>query len=664
MIHRSRMVQMGFLLAAAACLIAAGLMLRPLERASKPADLLTTTDVADFESNPELGLLTAMPGGLRVLAVNYLWIRAQDAHQEGRHYDALQLSELICQLQPHQPSVWIFHAWNMSYNISVTCDTADARWQWVYNGIKLLRDRAIRLNPRSLPLYKELAWIFFNKMGGQLDDMHWSYKRRWGGQMQSLLGAPPHEDTLKNTLGNETQVVIDAFRVIAEAPLDKTPRLQGLKRIQSKLQAKLLAEPDIAAYANLLAPHGIHLDDTLLEAYNRYSLAYPAAAVRIVPPRLPGETEKNVSALINDPKYGDRLDKETGQRILGPLTRMLAFVRAQILWNQYRMDPAYMLTLMERYEIPMDWRHTTCHSLYWASYGIDVCRPDDKLEVATLNNMRNVLNSMKYLTGTGLVAMQTMPDMPLYPRYYESPDMRYVKPTDDQHRLYIDELLKQGPGEFYENELSTGHQNYLRGVMTMLVADGRIREAQGYYDAIKKDYKKSHRQWKHVSVEDFVAAELEAETGPIRYMVAQQLVQVSMKRAYLARGLADDSAEYAARAKFALRVYQLFQKAAVKRMHLAAFEDIAANTMIRLLGQPRSFGLSLTVAQRSDIYLAMGDQPKILVRVYHRLERLFQNLAKADGLDPAKAFPAPAGLTAYRKSLRETMKDRDPAQNK
>ena len=89
MIHRSRMVQMGFFLAAAACLIAAGLMLRPLEQASKPADLLTTTDVADFESNPELGLLTAMPGGLRVLAVNYLWIRAQDAHQEGRLADSV-----------------------------------------------------------------------------------------------------------------------------------------------------------------------------------------------------------------------------------------------------------------------------------------------------------------------------------------------------------------------------------------------------------------------------------------------------------------------------------------------------------------------------------------------------------------------------------------------
>ena len=44
----------------------------------------------------------------------------------------------------------------------------------MYGGAKLLRDKGIPRNPKSLMLYKELAWIFFDKMGGFMDDKHLS----------------------------------------------------------------------------------------------------------------------------------------------------------------------------------------------------------------------------------------------------------------------------------------------------------------------------------------------------------------------------------------------------------------------------------------------------------------------------------------------------------
>ena len=126
---------------------------------------------------PEYAFAIQAFGAFRSLIVNIAFIRAETYKEAGRYYDAMQLASWICQLQPRFPSVWAFQAWNMAWNISVTTFTAEERWNWVYNGVKLLRDDGIPYNPRSIELYKQLAWIFNNKMGENLDDHHWNYKR-------------------------------------------------------------------------------------------------------------------------------------------------------------------------------------------------------------------------------------------------------------------------------------------------------------------------------------------------------------------------------------------------------------------------------------------------------------------------------------------------------
>jgi len=117
-------------------------------------------------------LLTPLLAVGRAPLVDYLWMRATKLKEEGRFFDAYQLSETICQLQPKFASVWAFQAWNMSYNISVTLSTPEERWRWVRNGYELLRDQGIPLNPNNTQLYRELAWILFHKVGDYMDEMH------------------------------------------------------------------------------------------------------------------------------------------------------------------------------------------------------------------------------------------------------------------------------------------------------------------------------------------------------------------------------------------------------------------------------------------------------------------------------------------------------------
>src|SRR5262249_28648188 len=99
--------------------------------------------------------LPLMMAGLRALAIDVAWLRAVKLKEDGRYFDAYQLSRWICTLEPRFASVWAFNAWNMAYNISVTHKSYEERWRWVQNGYTLLRDEGIPNNPTNTQLYRE-----------------------------------------------------------------------------------------------------------------------------------------------------------------------------------------------------------------------------------------------------------------------------------------------------------------------------------------------------------------------------------------------------------------------------------------------------------------------------------------------------------------------------
>src|SRR5262249_44510148 len=145
--------------------------------ASAGRSRLLYTQRAEDSQTWEEGVGVAM-GAFRGLFVNMLWIRANNLKEAGRYYEAMDPASTITKLQPRFPQVWAFHAWNMAYNISVTTQTPQERWQWVQSGIRLLRDQGIPANPNDLTLHRELAWIYLHKIQGFMDDANPYYKRQ------------------------------------------------------------------------------------------------------------------------------------------------------------------------------------------------------------------------------------------------------------------------------------------------------------------------------------------------------------------------------------------------------------------------------------------------------------------------------------------------------
>jgi hypothetical protein len=136
---------------------------------------------------PMVTLTTVMLGGFRGLLADVLWLRATHLQDQGRYFELVQLADWITKLEPHSTLTWGFQAWNMAYNISAMMSEPAERWQWVQNGIRLLRDDALRYNPRDARLHFELGWIFQHKIGTEADKMAPYFLQRLAVEVDALL---------------------------------------------------------------------------------------------------------------------------------------------------------------------------------------------------------------------------------------------------------------------------------------------------------------------------------------------------------------------------------------------------------------------------------------------------------------------------------------------
>ena len=607
-------------LIAAALLVGAGIVQYPLSEQGREYEL-NPPEVA--RNYPGRALLMMAPGGLRAPIVNYLWIRSQQLKDNGRHYEAMQLADFICKLQPSFAGVWGFHAWNMAWNISVTTHTPQERWLWVYNSVKLLRDGGIPHNRKSVRLYMDLGWIFFMKMGLNMDEMHMVYKQRWAAMMQELLGAPPQGSTVET---------IDAFRPIAEAPLDKDLTRQGKDRIQKDQLDKLLLDPSVAAYAKLLDAQGVKIGEDLLLTYNRYSRDESIEVTSGPGSRFVAKTqrERALGSVINSAEHTEARNK------------LLCFVRAQILWNVYKMDPQWMLGLMEKYG-PLDWRLVQPHGMYWTSYGLHVCENLDMGEIDTLNTGRTVINSLKALTWMGRLTYIRNGNDPEYPFITMGADWRMIEPTHDEYVRMGGSTSQARGKEFEDNIFRNGHINYLARAIQMLYAGYRRQKAQEYLDWVKEAYGLRYKEW-DMNLDDFVIERLHRDEKPIERTAYSQIhiaLQVALlqKAAGSARGYRDSI-------NYAYRVHRAYHKDAPRRTNLPPMSILMRDTAARMFIEPRTMGINMDLVTRSNLYARMD--PKIQLELYDLVTAVLERQCEQAGIDFAKAFPPPGGLEEFR----------------
>ncbi len=442
-----------------ACLACAMALIGPINDIRREEQL--TTDVTVEGLPPDIALMTKL-GTLRALAIDIAFIRLEELKEENRYFELMQLSNWLCKLAPRYPTVWSYSAWNMAYNISVCQYGDEARWLWVSNGIDNLRTRGLVYNPKSITLYKELAWIFYHKIGDKLDDSHMAYKAELAVEMERLFGEPP--------LVLEDEGAVERFRVIVEAPRDLQKWIEETPKVQ-ELVASLQALE--------LQP-----DESLLRFVAEHMRTYSDIEQFVVEEGqlLPTDLKSRRKMFLGDPANKDLLDQ------------LYAVIRSDILRDteKYNMNIDYMLSLMEEYG-PIEWRSPFAHALYWASYGDKVTTGiKSRDENDTMNAVRFIFFALDQLSRSGQVILEPNFVQPGKSFINPQPDPSYIRHMHEAYIKYGKEQFGDHP-DFVEGtagpNYSTGHENFLmRAIRQLYLTGGKknMDEAKEYYFYLRK----------------------------------------------------------------------------------------------------------------------------------------------------------------------------------
>jgi len=653
---RPKTLRIVWLLIAAALFAGAGVLHQPLDQLNREYELLPAGNAA-LAKHPEMALLRVAPGGLRSVMINYLWMRSQSLHREGRHFDAMQLAELICTLQPRFPGVWQFQSWQLAWNISATANTPEERWHWVRAGIELLRDKGIAMNPNSLLLYKQLSWTFTSKIGDDTDEMHWHYKRVWARDMQELLGAPTMTTTAE---------AIAAFKLIADSPIDRDRYRPRNADIQSDERRKFIkGDPAVAALADDLAAADIKIDASLLRAYNFCTLDDEVDLTRMEAIEERDRRLRQTALEIENPLEKDRQLKELDRRaewarvINDPkhkkaLAKTLAFVRAQLLWGIHKMDPEYMHKLMVRLG-PIDWRTPWSHGLYWSMYGVEHCKDVARREIDSLNTDRTLLTCLKTLTWQGrmdyFAPMADLSGTQSTPSIRFRSDWRFIDSTHDEYVRLGEERSGYNNEAFEKNPLDMGHINFLANSIAVLYIRGHRQQAEEYFNWVKKTYTKNNNErWQAENVDKFILEGLtDQEPMILRIATSQLTASLQMAMVYLAKS---DIEAFEKHMNLAQGLHKKYHRGDIKqtmRLSLPPLEEFAAGILAELLVRPELLDFKLTLPQRAVLYSSMEQRsPIIVASVYDLIRRPVARQCAKEKLDFNKLFPPPRGLDAVR----------------
>jgi len=643
----SRLIQVGAVLGSMLFVALASLYQPSINQDRQDLELVFNEDLRKNLS-PDIAWRTAMLGSFRGLLVNILWIRIERLKEEGKYFEAKGLAEEICKLQPRFAPVWLFHSWNMAWNISVATHTPEERWKWVYNGVRLIRDKGVVYNPRSNWLYRQIGWTYFNKMGEWTDDMHRAYKRYWAMRMQQLLGPRISDAT--------TDRVIAVFRPIAEAP--------------ETVEAFVAADPGNRALVDGLRRFGLPLDDGVelnesaaeamgpLGLVDRFWRLYWMAAeddepslasLRVGAPDAPIPAVAALRAFLDGIEPSERRD------------RLIAFAQAFVLRRRYQLDPELMLELMETYG-PLDWRCVESHGIYWVILGTRKSpRWEINDELDRLNTERILLYALRNLSRRGWLVFEPNYDNVNSSYFHQVPDLRFIDVT---HEMYIalgkrynatPHWRAEGGGQY----LGSGHQFFLHEAVRQLYFNGDEEKAAYYYNWVRDNFRdddgRSIKKMYMRPLWEFVVAEARGQIDIFRG--TSDTINGLMFQAYfkLATGEAQGFTKCVNQARRLWGQYMEERKRDENpRRQLPDFRRMARDRLIVFLRLPSQ------VAARGAPMVGMLSKARLWRRlpleykqpVWDRVAPALAEMCKQSRppIDLARAFPEPPGMDAYRKA--------------
>ena len=262
--------------------------------------------VVENDIPPSMQVASVAMGPLKGLLVDVLWWRSERMMEDKEFFEALQLSEWITSLQPTYPSVWSYQGFNLAFNVSHNFSDHEERWNWIHEGIKLLRDKGLRYNKdwaHNRDIRFELVHIFYRKIEGMSDTEARKFQDKWTLEMLKYFDR-----------GNRDELI-----EIASAPKD---------------MERLFMDVDVKKLALQFKERGDDLKTTIE---------------------------------IKPPGYGSLLkDTPENESYNSAILKIIYFLKRRTIETELNMDVERMLKIDEQYG-PFDWRTHQAQVIYWGA---------------------------------------------------------------------------------------------------------------------------------------------------------------------------------------------------------------------------------------------------------------------------------------------------------
>ena len=605
--------------------------------------LVLADTVADNDS-PEVAVGIAM-GAFRGVFVNMLWIRANRLQEEGKYYEAIELAETITKLQPRFPRVWVFHAWNLAYNISVATQTPEERWQWVDSGVRLLRDEGIPQNPNDMLLHKELSWIFLHKIQGVTDDANQYYKRKVAEEWTVVLGPPPAPGPEMRTRDQAIQAYASWLDNVATAP----------DSVEGAIEKEPLVAELIAALEDLFGT------ESPLDALRRFAVHEELHRKGMSDERLgdvlgvtdEGELERirTLSRLMHEPQLTEAWKV------------YIAFLRKRVLLDTYHMDPARMARYTRDFG-PLDWRHPAAHSLYWARLGVERglgrVEAQNKTDFDFTNTDRLVMQSIQELFRSSELYFDFLEfEQGKYAYYMAMPNTFFI----DSYGQQLEDVATRGGiatsmKRTYTN-YAAGFENFLQDAILHYYRRGDLDKAIEYRHKLLTWPGRNINDWEADEklswpIDQYVEWEMMGRyTSPSVYV---NQITAALMGAYTSGLLAGDQDLFQSQYSWARQYHEYFIREQNKGGMLAnpetgRMENLPKDFRVLAGGVFTNLLASLSEDERESMYLAAPNELRqyaYLILERELSESMNELAASGQGRPFNEVFPPPVGIDQFR----------------
>jgi len=284
--------------------------------------------------------------------------------------------------------------------------------------------------------------------------------------------------------------------------------------------------------------------------------------------------------------------------------------RAALLRNTYKMDPAFMKEVDERYG-PLEWRLPEAHAIYWAAQGLKQAKLNpSKVKQEDLIMLRRVIyQSMlmsfhrgRLVPNAFVKAFEFGPNLDIVPK--------------------VSAAYEEAMNEDAENRdhISKAHRNLLRDAVYFLHAHNRVTEAAKWYKYLATKYpdkpiidNKPDSLPGKTSLQEYTFARLQEDLGDISHDRIRSAIEGLLINSYTS--LVIDEDERAAGFKLMARqVWERFMKEIPPErqsaLGLIPFEEIDKLVRDQLLDPERGWPLEMRLVLRTRLGLPAEPPPK------------------------------------------------------